>query len=370
MVKILIGDIFNSRAQTLVNTVNIVGVMGKGIALEFKNRFPEMFNDYKRRCDAKDVKLGRPYLYKTIDGPWILNFPTKDHWRSVSKLSDIIEGLQYLERNYRKWGIESLAVPPLGCGNGELDWRVVGPVLYRYLELLDIPVELYAPYGTPDKELTPAFLKDQAVEPARNQAIYKETINPAWVVIVEILDRIDKETYHWPVGRTIFQKIAFVATMEGIPTNLIFNRSTYGPYSETLREAMVRLVNNGLITETQKGKMISVRPGPTFQDARKEYMAEINRWEPKITKIADLFNRVSTDKAEILSTILFSAKELAERNDRFTEKQLLAEVMEWKQRRRPPLDPKEVAGDIRCLGTLGWLNAMPSEDMPVDEGGL
>ena len=105
MVKILIGDIFNSRAQTLVNTVNIVGVMGKGIALEFKNRFPEMFNDYKRRCDAKDVKLGRPYLYKTIDGPWILNFPTKDHWRSVSKLSDIIEGLQYLERNYRKWEI-------------------------------------------------------------------------------------------------------------------------------------------------------------------------------------------------------------------------------------------------------------------------
>ena len=361
---------FKSNAQTLVNTVNTVGIMGKGIALEFKTRYPDMFNDYKKRCEAKQVKLGRPYLYKTIDRPWILNFPTKDHWRSVSRLSDIIDGLKYLENNYRRWGIQSLAVPPLGCGNGELDWRVVGPVLYRYLELLDIPVELYAPYGTPDRELTPAFLKNQTTEPARNQAVYKETINPAWVIIVEILDRIDKETYHWPVGRTIFQKIAFVATMEGIPTNLTFSRSTYGPYSETLRELQVRLVNNGLITETQKGNMICIRPGPTFPDARKEYLKEINRWEMNIEKIVDLFNRVSTAKAEILSTILFSAKELRERNQQFTEMQLLDEVMEWKQKRRPPLDQTEVAGDIRSLEMLGWISAMPSAELPVDESGL
>ncbi|MBM4250149.1 MAG: Appr-1-p processing protein [Euryarchaeota archaeon] len=368
MVEILIGDIFKSKAQTLVNTVNTVGVMGKGIALEFKNRYPKMFDDYKKRCDQKQVKLGKPYLYKTVDGPWVLNFPTKDHWRSISRLSDITEGLQYLERNYRGWGIQSLAVPPLGCGNGELDWRVVGPVLYRYLGLLDIPVELYAPYGTPDRELTPEFLKEQATGPARNQAIYKETINPAWVVLVEILDRIDKEAYHWPVGRTIFQKIAFVATMEGIPTDLEFSKGTYGPYSETLRELQVRLVNNGLVTETRKGNMISIRAGQTYPDARKEYIEEIRKWEEHIEKIVDLFNRVSTAKAEILSTILFSAKRLEERNGHFTEMELLEAVMEWKHQKQPPLDEKVVAGDIRSLETLGWVRATPSAELPVDEG--
>src|SRR5206468_3390836 len=103
-----------SKAQTLVNTVNTVGVMGKGVALEFKKRFPEMYADYSRRCARHEVELGRPYLFKQLVGPWILNFPTKDHWRSLSKLTDIIEGLEYLHDHYKQWGITSLAVPPLG----------------------------------------------------------------------------------------------------------------------------------------------------------------------------------------------------------------------------------------------------------------
>src|ERR1039457_4378235 len=167
MVTTKTGDMFSSEAQTLVNTVNCVGVMGKGVALAFKERFPEMYRDYVRLCDARRVQLGEPYLYKQLTGPWILNFPTKDHWRSVSRLSDIIRGLQYLEEHYEEWGITSLAVPPLGCGQGGLEWRVVGPTLYRHLSRLNIPVELYAPYGTKPFELTPEFLTPDpiAVEP-------------------------------------------------------------------------------------------------------------------------------------------------------------------------------------------------------------
>src|SRR5437879_13728035 len=96
MMKILVGDLFESSAQTLVNTVNCVGVMGKGVALEFKERFPDMYTDYVRRCEAREVRLGQPYLFKRTTVPWILNFPTKDHWKSVSKLSDIVAGLEYL----------------------------------------------------------------------------------------------------------------------------------------------------------------------------------------------------------------------------------------------------------------------------------
>ena len=145
MVTTKTGDLFSSQAQTLVNTVNCVGVMGKGVALAFKERFPDMFKEYVRLCEVGRVRLGEPYLYKQLAGPWVLNFPTKDHWRSVSKLSDIVNGLNYLEHHYKDWGISSLAVPPLGCGQGGLEWRVVGPTLYRHLQKLNIPPELCTP---------------------------------------------------------------------------------------------------------------------------------------------------------------------------------------------------------------------------------
>ena len=156
MIKVLIGDIFESKAQTLVNTVNVVGVMGKGIALGFRKRFPEMYEDYVRRCEHREVQLRRPYIYRQLTPPNIINFPTKDHWRSVSKLDDIVEGLKYLEAHISEWGVTSLAVPPLGCGEGKLEWRVVGPTLYRRLRDLGIPVELYAPFGHRTKSCSPS----------------------------------------------------------------------------------------------------------------------------------------------------------------------------------------------------------------------
>ncbi len=155
--EVRVGDLLKSEAQTLVNTVNCVGVMGKGIALDFKRRFPEMYDDYVKRCKAGQVKLGEPYLYRHLLLPWVLNFPTKQDWRSVSRLEDIVRGLKYLEKHYQEWGIESLAVPPLGCGSGGLEWRVVGPTLYRYLNRLDIPVYLYAPFDTPSEQMSVAF---------------------------------------------------------------------------------------------------------------------------------------------------------------------------------------------------------------------
>ena len=145
MVDLVTGDLFDSEAQTLVNAVNCAGVMGKGIALAFKRRYPAMFADYVARCKDGRVRLGEPYLYRGESLPWVLNFPTKNHWRSAAKLEDIVAGLAYLEAHYRVWGITSLAIPALGCGAGRLAWDVVGPVLHDALGRLDIPAELYAP---------------------------------------------------------------------------------------------------------------------------------------------------------------------------------------------------------------------------------
>ncbi len=369
MVKPVVGDILKSKAQTLVNTVNCVGIMGKGIALAFKNRFPDMYEDYRKRCEAGEVKVGQPYLFKPPSLPWTLNFPTKDHWRSVSKIEDIVRGLEYLKQHYRGWGITSLAVPPLGCGQGQLEWRVVGPTLYRHLMQLSIPVELYAPHGTPPDQLELGFLERPAKrEKARRPYEPPTRIEPAWVALVEILDRLEREPYHWPVGRTTFQKIAYFATESGLPTGLHYVRGSFGPYASDLKQQIVKLVNNGLIREQRLGKMFAVKVGPTFADAREAYRRDIENWSPSIEKLADLFMRMRTNQAEVAATVHFAAKVLSERkHDAPTESEVLSEVMQWKQRRRPPLNEAEVALAIRNLNMLSWLRAKPSKDLPLNE---
>lgn len=373
MIKVLVGNIFSSKSQTIVNTVNCVGVMGKGLALEFKKQFPEMYEDYLRRCERGEVKLGMPYLYKEST-PWILNFPTKDHWRSVARLDDIVRGLQFLARNYKQWGITSLAVPPLGCGQGQLEWHIVGPTMYRHLNRLDIPLELYAPYGTPHEELQIEFLEEEAALHGNNgnghSATQKsERIKPAWIALVEILSRIENQKYHWPISRTIFQKIAYVATEEGLPTELQYQRGSFGPFAPELKRVITGLVNNGLIYEEHLGRMFSVKIGPTFTDARKAYGDQLHNWDSILEKITDLFMRVNdTEKAEIVATVLFAAQELRRKNNgAVSEDDVLKAVLAWKQRRKPPLNPEEIALTIRNLAALGWLNVVSSESLPVPE---
>ncbi len=367
--QILVGDILNSNAQTLINTVNCVGVMGKGIALEFKNRFPDMFDDYVERCDRGGVKPGVPYLYKALFPPQIINFPTKDHWKSISKVSEIERGLKHLIEHYNEWGITSLAIPPLGCGNGQLEWRVVGPLIYRFVKDMPIPVEMYAPYGTHPKELTMEFLEqgaDRHTEPTVKNG--QSGLNPAWVALVEILARIEQQPYHWPVGRTLFQKIAYVATDEGLPTGLQYQRGSFGPFSSDLKMLEAKLVNNGLLQEERRGKMFMVTVGPNFNRIRQKYVPLFDQWNRILDKTADLFTRVNTDQAEIIATVLFAARELTgEVRTPPSETAVLEGVMHWKQKRRPPLDRNTVASTIRNLATLRWLTVKADPNLPVAE---
>jgi O-acetyl-ADP-ribose deacetylase (regulator of RNase III) len=140
------GDIFDSKAQVIVNTVNCEGVMGKGLALAFKERYPAMFAVYQQDCKAGKLRIGRPTLYKAST-PWILNFPTKDHWRPPSKLEYLEKGLEYLVAYYQKAGIQSIAFPKLGAQNGKLSWDDVGPLMAKYLSQLNIDVYIYIAEG-------------------------------------------------------------------------------------------------------------------------------------------------------------------------------------------------------------------------------
>ena len=143
MITYKTGDIFQSNAQVITNTVNCVGVMGKGLALAYKKKFPAMFRDYKARCGKGDVNPGQPYIWED-DKTQILNFPTKRHWKQGSLLSDVEEGLKYLAKNYAQMGISSLALPPLGCGLGGLNWSDVKNLINKYLgPIEDLDVYVY-----------------------------------------------------------------------------------------------------------------------------------------------------------------------------------------------------------------------------------
>ena len=143
------GDVLGSRMLVHVNTVNCVGVMGKGIALAFKQRYPAMFRDYKEKCNRGEVQIGKPYLYYESPSRWILNFPTKQHWKNPSSLQYIEDGLKYFVQHAQEWGITSIAFPPLGCGNGGLNWDDVYPLMMQYLDQLNIPIEIHSPFTKP-----------------------------------------------------------------------------------------------------------------------------------------------------------------------------------------------------------------------------
>jgi len=369
MIRVLIGDIFESQAQTLVNTVNTVGVMGKGVALGFRKHFPDMYEDYVRRCANHEVVLGRPYLYRRVVAPHVINFPTKEHWRSVSRLDDIVGGLRFLKAHINEWGVRSLAVPPLGCGEGQLEWRVVGPTLYRGLSDLGIPVELYAPFGTPHAELQPEFLGPEKQATAVTPPLARPfRIDPGWVALVVILEHATRERYHYPIGRIGFQKLAYFATEVGIPTRLTYRKGSYGPYSADVKQVLSSLINNGLIVERKRGRMLVAEVGPTLPDAMVAYGEIIERWRSQINRVVDLVVRMSTDDAEIAATVHFAAAQLQQSlGRRPAEDEALDYVMNWKIRRRPPLAMSDVAIAIRRLNVLGWIDAAASDALPVVE---
>src|ERR1041384_6182284 len=148
MIKLTQGNLLAAPAEALVNTVNTVGIMGRGIALQFKQAYPAMFRDYERACKAGALKLGKVQVFDLgglIGGPrWIINFPTKGHWRADSRVSDIEAGLADLVIQIRKLHIRSIAVPPLGCGNGGLEWATIRPKIEEaFAGLLDVRVLLY-----------------------------------------------------------------------------------------------------------------------------------------------------------------------------------------------------------------------------------
>jgi uncharacterized protein YwgA len=237
---------------------------------------------------------------------------------------------------------------------------------------MGIPIELYAPFGTPHAELQSEFLERQH-EPTSgaNPATPGFHVQPGWVALVAIVEEVSKERYHWPIGRVGFQKLAYFATEAGIPTGLAYRRGSYGPYAPEVKHVLSSLINNGLIVERKRGQMLAAQVGPTYADAKRGYEAFLSEWKSQIARVVDLVVRMDTDAAEIAATVHFAANRLHEEKERQpTESEILDYVKQWKIRRRPPLNENDVALAIRRLNVLGWIDASPSHELPVLEEAL
>jgi len=238
------GDMFSEPVEALVNTVNCVGVMGKGVALEFKNRWPANFRAYKKLCDAKALAPGQMFIFDTKDlfaseGPrFLVNFPTKAHWRSKSKLSYVADGLDALAEKIKYHNIKSIAIPPLGCGNGGLDWSDVKPLIETKLGELDgVDIIIFPP-------------KD-----AVDQAEHVNTTLPMTferAVLLKSLNDLE-QYFDGSFDRISLQKIAYFLQELGIDFRLKFSRNLHGPYSETLRKAYIAFEQHGMIKGFSQG---------------------------------------------------------------------------------------------------------------------
>lgn len=367
-IKALIGDMFATEMQTIVNTVNCHGIMGKGIALLFKKKYPDMFEDYAERCERGEVRLGEPYHYKDLAGSSIVNFPTKGHWRAATRLEDVEAGLDYFVKHFRNWGITSVAFPPLGCGNGGLEWATVGPLMYSKLRGIGIPVELYAPFGTPGSQLKDEFLgADQQLE-FGVKGRRREKLRPEWAALVEVLYELEKQPYAHPVGRTIFQKICYVLTKQGVETGFEFERNSYGPFADEVKEAINVLANNNWVIEQQLGRMTALRVGPEYAKARAKLAEDLKPFRRKIDKTVDLFSRVkNTEQAEEVASVIFAVQSLKRERkpEEVSEADVFQYLLDWKKLwKKDEAKQESLIEAIRNLEILGWLRLQYSESMP------
>jgi len=363
---IKIGNIFESKAKTLVNTVNCVGVMGKGIALEFKKRFPAMFEEYTQLCSQNEVLPGKPYYYSDLNGTSIINFPTKDHWRSPSKFSYIVDGLDWFRENYEYYKITSVAFPPLGCGNGGLPWTSVGPLMYDKLADLPIEVEIYAPYGTPASQLTKEFMEDHGVHTSW-EIVGKQAIpfNKYWLFILYAISELNRSRYSLNVGRVIRQKICYILSRSGLPMGFQFKEGSYGPFSKDVEDAIMALSNSNYMIEKQMGKMTETIVLPSFKfpydDFSDSEIAAANR-------AIDLLSRVKdTEQAEMVTTVLFSYDELKlQENREPLDIDIFNHVLTWKKRWKVDKE-SEIISTICSLAALGWMSPVPSGEVLLED---
>lgn len=349
MISFKVGNILDAEVDAMVNTVNCVGIMGRGIALQFKNMFPDNFKAYAQACNRKEVQPGRMFVFETgeFSPRYIVNFPTKRHWKGKSRIEDIDAGLLDLVHVVRQLRIRSIAVPALGSGLGGLDWKIVRPRIIRAFEgIPDIDVVIYEPSGAPD---TAAI--------ARNKQVPKMTGGRAALVV--LMQRYLNGLMDPFVTLLEAHKLMYFMQEAGEGLRLHYAKANYGPYAENLRHVLNSIEGHLVAGYADGGddpeKRLTIVPG-AYEDADRFLAHQLDTKE-RFDRVAELVEGFETPYGlELLSTVHWVAKNEAASNASEAE----SRIYQWNERKkRFSSEQIELAFDV--LHERGWIS---SEDMP------
>lgn len=352
MIRSVTGDILRAECDALVNTVNCVGIMGRGIALQFKNVFPENFREYAAACRAGAVRPGKMFVTETGEffPRYIVNFPTKRHWKGKSRIEDIEDGLVDLVSVVTKYQIVSIAIPPLGSGLGGLEWEEVRPLIVEAVSRLqNVDVLIYEPNGAPD-----------AAAISRNKSVPKMT--PGRAALVALLQRYLNSLMDPFVTLLEAHKLMFFLQEAGEALDLRYQKAPYGPYAENLRHVL-RDIEGHLITGYADGgddptKQLTIVPG-AFGDAER-FLADRPDTLLRFAKVAELVNGFETPFGlELLATVYWVAKNEGAK----TAEEALRLVHSWNARKQQ-FTPKHIEVAMRTLKSQGWLDFELTERLP------
>lgn len=337
------GNLLTADVDALVNTVNTEGVMGKGLALQFKKAFPENFVSYERGCKAGEVKTGQMHIVQRLASPrFSINFPTKRHWRQPSKLEYVREGLQDLVAQVTRLGIASIAIPPLGCGNGGLEWSAVQPLIVEaFAAVPDVRVVLFEPADAPTA--------DQIID--RRE---KPGMTPARAAVLALMGRYVETDYDYRLSLVEVQKLAYFLQLAGENLRLDYRAHHHGPYADNLRKAL-RNIEGHYTRGVGDGKNspetpLELLPGAldearAFLGQRAETLARLDRVSALIEGFETPFGM------ELLGTVHWVMQHGANADD---VDDVVVRVHSWSERKRSQMKDGRIRAAWTRLHQQGW----------------
>lgn len=337
------GNLLTADVDALVNTVNTEGVMGKGLALQFRKAFPEAFASYEQACKAGEVVVGRMHIVRRLTSPRIIvNFPTKKHWRQPSQLAYVRDGLRDLIQQIRTLQIRSIAVPPLGCGNGGLSWTEVKPlIIAAFAEVPDVRAVIFEPSGAP--------LAHEVIDRRKRPAM-----TPGRAAVLALMGRYVETDYDYRLSLVEVQKLTYFLQEAGEPLKLDFVPHYFGPYADKLRLVLghmeghfTRGVGDG---RNSPETPLEILPGAL--DEARAFLADQPDNRARLDRVAALIAGFETPFGmELLGTVHWVMRhDVAPDN----VEDVIAKVHAWSERKQSQMKDGHIRAAWQRLREHGW----------------
>jgi O-acetyl-ADP-ribose deacetylase (regulator of RNase III) len=351
MITIASGNLLKANAEALVNTVNCVGFMGKGIALQFKQAFPSNNKLYEAACRTGEVEPGKMLTYDNggLRKPhYIINFPTKRHWRGDSRIEDIESGLKALISEVKRLNIRSIALPPLGCGLGGLDWDTVRPMIEQaFSELPEVSVFLFEPKGAPPAKEMPIGTNRPSFTPAR-------------ALFIRLMGAYATLDYSQTLLEV--QKLAYFLQESGEPLKLKYEAGTYGPFAANLYKVLEIMEGHfirGYGSSQKPGTEIELLPG-AIEEATK-FLAGRQESLERLDRVSDLIEGFETPYGmELLASVHWVAKYGGPKHSTVASdvENAIQQVHAWNPRKKQIFMPAHVRTAWSRLESMGWIGQL------------